>query len=208
MGVQRRQNIHLPGRGWEQEQLHPVEDRAWDGSWPTARLQRGHADRTTEPEMGPDQRPGCSVGTKTGGQSLRWVLTDGQAAARARRLEDRAWDGSWRRPGCSAGTQTGGQSLRWVLTDGQAAARACRPEEGGRRRGRAWQVRGPMLESFAFEASLHKMLENRQVWLGLGVNGRLVLPKKKRKKADSGCFVEGFECQGTDLYTSSVFLIQ
>ena len=95
MGVQRRQNIHLPGRGWEQEQLHPVEDRAWDGSWPTARLQRGHADRTTEPEMSHDQRPGCSVGTKSGGQSLRWVLTDGQAAAWALRLEDRAWDGSW-----------------------------------------------------------------------------------------------------------------
>lgn len=41
-----------------------------------------------------------------------------------------------------------------------------------------------MLESFAFEASLHKMLENRQVWLGLGVKSRLVLAKKKRKKAD------------------------
>ena len=32
-----------------------------------------------------------------------------------------------------------------------------------------------MLESFTFEASLHKMLGNRQVWLGLGVKSRLLL---------------------------------
>ena len=28
VGVQRRWNIHLPGGGWEQEKLHPMEDRA------------------------------------------------------------------------------------------------------------------------------------------------------------------------------------
>ena len=39
-----------------------------------------------------------------------------------------------------------------------------------------------MQESFAFEASLHKMLENRQVWLGLGVKSRLVLAKKKKER--------------------------
>lgn len=49
----------------------------------------------TEPEMGPDRRPGCREGTQTGGQRLRWVLTNGQAVRRACRLEDGTWDGSW-----------------------------------------------------------------------------------------------------------------
>ena len=134
MGVQRRRNIHMPGRGWEQEELHLTKDRAWDGSWPTARLQGGHADWRTEAEMGPDQWPGCRADMQTGGRSLRWVLTYGQAAGWAQRLE-----------------------------------------EGGRHRGRAWQVGGLMLKSFTFEASLHKMLGNRQVWLGLGVKSRPLL---------------------------------
>lgn len=44
--------------------------------------------RRTEPEMGPDRRPGCRADMQTGGRSLRWVLTYGQAAGWAQRLEE------------------------------------------------------------------------------------------------------------------------